>query len=175
MASCISSYRFAAGVDFCFFWEQFEFDTSLLKTERNLLMPWISGSISPDVVWDNFGQTGIECCGVHFCWRKSSVLWIPCFSTDRGLPCYFAEYSGWRWPCVKCGLSSAWPYIPLTSPTAWTRAVQEEWRGASILLLLLLDVCLGKTTFFLNIREDNDLYKINFHCLVFTFRNLKHL
>lgn len=95
MASCISSYKFPTRMDFCFFWEQSDFDISLLRSECNLLMPWLSESINPFVVWDDtFRQTGINLCAVQFSSRKSSIVpWIRCFSTDWGLPHYFAECS----------------------------------------------------------------------------------
>lgn len=61
-------------IDFCLFWEQFEFDMSLLRHEHNLLMPCISGSIRAYTLWDNFGQTGAQLSAVQFSSRSAFVF-----------------------------------------------------------------------------------------------------
>lgn len=172
VTSCISSYKFAARVNVCFSWEWF--DMSLLKSECNLLMPWVSGGVSSYIDRDKPRQTGIQL----FSRRFYIVLWIIDVSTDSGLLITLLNMAGGftlmlHVPIFRLGFAFPWP------PTKGMHEVQGEWRGASILLLVLLVVCLEDHhlpvedlfIYLFNITKEKDVYKINFHCLFFMLNN----
>lgn len=162
VTSCISSYKFAARVNVCFSWEWF--DMSLLKSECNLLMPWVSGGISSYIDRDNPRQTGIP----PFSRRFYIVLWIIDISTDSGLLITLLNMAGGgtlmlHVPIFRLGFAFPWP------PTKGMHEVQGERRGASILLLVLLVVCLEDShlpvedlfIYLFNITKEKDVYKMS--------------